>query len=416
MSFDCVVIGGGAAGMMAAIQCRESNMQTVIVEHTAKLGTKILKTGNGKCNFSNTYMTKEMYQNNNTDYAMDIIDRFNVDDTIHFFEDLSVYRKERNGYLYPRSEMAVSVALALAGRIQALDIPVYYETGVKRIDRAGSEYVLQLEGARTNTIKTKTVILACGSSASPSSGSDGSGYRLVRKLGIKLIKPLPALTALESDKKNMKPASGVRALGNVKIMAAGKVFCEDTGEIQFTDYGISGIPVFQVSRFAVRALDEGSRVEVVVDVAADIKEDELVSMIKYAVDSRGQQSVCESLSGMFNKKLIMMICKDIGIEGNSSASDVDDDICRKLARNIKSLHYHITGYKGYDYAQVCQGGVDVSELNENLESKNNPGIFFAGELVDIDGRCGGYNLQWAWSSGAVAAKAACDYCNRQEKK
>ncbi len=416
MSFDCVVIGGGAAGMMAAIQCRESDMQTVIVEHTAKLGTKILKTGNGKCNFSNTYMTKEMYQNNNADYAMDIIDRFNVDDTIHFFEDLSVYRKERNGYLYPRSEMAASVALALACRIQALDIPVYYETGVKRIDRTGSEYVLQLEGARSNTIKTKTVIMACGSSASPSSGSDGSGYKLVQKLGIKLIKPLPALTALESDKKNMKPASGVRAPGNVKIMAAGKVLCEDTGEIQFTDYGISGIPVFQVSRFAVRALDEGCRVEAVVDVAADIKEDELVSMLKYAVDMRGQQSVCESLSGLFNKKLIMMICKDIGIEGNSSASDVDDDICRKLARNIKALHYHITGCKGYDYAQVCQGGVDVSELNENLESINNPGIFFAGELVDIDGKCGGYNLQWAWSSGAVAAKAACDYCNRQERK
>ena len=204
MSFDCVVIGGGAAGMMAAIQCKENNMQTVIIEHTAKLGTKILKTGNGKCNFSNTFMTKEMYQNNNADYAMEIINRFNVDDTIHFFEDLSVYKKERNGYLYPRSEMAASVALALTGKIQALDIPVFFETSVKRIDRAGSEYVLQLEGAKTNTIKTKTVILACGSAASPSSGSDGSGYKLVKKLGIKVVKPLPALTALESDKKNMK--------------------------------------------------------------------------------------------------------------------------------------------------------------------------------------------------------------------
>ena len=109
-----------------------------------------------------------------------------------------------------------------------------------------------------------------------------------------------------------------------------------------------------------------------------------------------------------------MICKDIGIEGNSSASDIDDDICQKLARHMKSLRYHITGYKSNDYAQVCQGGVDVSELNENLESIDNPGIFFAGELVDIDGKCGGYNLQWAWSSGVVAAKSAFDYCNRQE--
>ena len=109
-----------------------------------------------------------------------------------------------------------------------------------------------------------------------------------------------------------------------------------------------------------------------------------------------------------------MICKDIGIEGNSSASDIDDDICQKLVRHIKSLRYHITGYKGNDYAQVCQGGVNVSELNDNLESVNNPGIFFAGELVDIDGKCGGYNLQWAWSSGVVAAKSVFDYCNRQE--
>lgn len=171
--------------------------------------------------------------------------------------------------------MAASVALALTGKIQALDIPVFFETSVKRIDRAGSEYVLQLEGAKTNTIKTKTVILACGSAASPSSGSDGSGYKLVKKLGIKVVKPLPALTALESDKKNMRLATGVRAYGNVKIMAAGRVVAEDTGEIQFTDYGISGIPVFQVSRFAVRAMDEGQRVEALVDVAADIKEDDL---------------------------------------------------------------------------------------------------------------------------------------------
>ncbi len=411
MSFDCVVIGGGAAGMMAAIQCKKNNMQTVIVEHTAKLGTKILKTGNGKCNFSNTFMDKEMYQNNNADYAMNIINRFNVDDTIYFFEDLSVYKKERNGYLYPRSEMAASVALALTGKIQELDIPVYFETGVKRIDRAADEYVLRLEGAKTNTIKTKTVILACGSAASPSSGSDGSGYKLVKKLGIKVVKPLPALTALESDKKNMKLAAGVRAFGNVKIMAAGREISQDTGEIQFTDYGISGIPVFQVSRFAVRALDSGMKVEAYVDVAADIKENELVSMIKDAVATRKHQSVSESLSGIFNKKLVMMICKDIGIEGNSSASCVNDDICQKLARQMKSLCYNITGYKGNDYAQVCQGGVDVSELNGNLESVNNPGIFFAGEITDIDGRCGGYNLQWAWSSGAVAAAAAYEYCN-----
>lgn len=411
MSFDCVVIGGGAAGMMAAIQCKKNNMQTVIIEHTAKLGTKILKTGNGKCNFSNTFMGKEMYQNNNADYAMGIINRFNVDDTIHFFEDLSVYKKERNGYLYPRSEMAASVALALTGKIQALDVPVYFETSVKRIDRAGSEYVLQLEGAKTNTIKTKTVILACGSAASPSSGSDGSGYKLVKSLGIKVVKPLPALTALESDKKNMKLAAGVRTFGNVKIMAEGRVVSQDTGEIQFTDYGISGIPVFQVSRFAVRALDGGMNAEAYVDVAADIKENELVSMIKDAVATRKHQSVSESLSGIFNKKLVMMICKDVGIEGNSSASDVNDDICQKLARQMKSLRYHITGYKGNDYAQVCQGGVDVSEMNENLESVNNPGVFFAGEIVDIDGRCGGYNLQWAWSSGAVAAAAAYERCN-----
>lgn len=411
MSFDCVVIGGGAAGMMAAIQCKKNNMQTVIIEHTAKLGTKILKTGNGKCNFSNTFMDKEMYQNNNADYAIRIISRFNVDDTIHFFEDLSVYKKERNGYLYPRSEMAASVALALTGKIQALDVPVYFETSVKRIDRAGSEYVLQLEGAKNNTIKTKTVILACGSAASPSSGSDGSGYKLVKSLGIKVVKPLPALTALESDKKNMKLAAGVRTFGNVKIMAEGRVVSQDTGEIQFTDYGISGIPVFQVSRFAVRALDGGMNAEAYVDVAADIKENELVSMIKDAVATRKHQSVSESLSGIFNKKLVMMICKDVGIEGNSSASDVNDDICQKLARQMKSLRYHITGYKGNDYAQVCQGGVDVSEMNENLESVNNPGVFFAGEIVDIDGRCGGYNLQWAWSSGAVAAAAAYERCN-----
>lgn len=410
MSFDCVVVGGGAAGMMAAIECKKNNLDVAIVEHTAKLGTKILKTGNGKCNFSNTNMCREMYQNDNPDYAMRVIDRFNVEDTVDFFAGLGVLKKEKNGYLYPRSETASSVAAALIGYIEKLQIPVYYETAVKDFLKKNNGYELKLTGTVNSSVNTRNVILACGSNASPSSGSDGSGYKLAKKLGINVIKPLPALTALESDKKNMKAASGVRASGKVSIIAAGRCIAQDMGEIQFTDYGISGIPVFQVSRHAVKALDAGIDVYAELDMAEEIDADILCGIIRNVAAERPDEQVCDALSGIFNKKLAMMICKDAGIDLNMHMSEINDDICHRITAKVKSLRYHITGFKDNNYAQISQGGIDLRELDDNLESRNNPGIFCVGELVDVDGKCGGYNLQWAWSSAVVAARTVCTRC------
>ena len=397
--------------MTAAIFAAERGAGVLLLEHMEQIGKKILVTGNGKCNYTNRMQGVSHYRGDEPAFVMSAFAQFGLEQTLAFFEELGIYPKEKNGYFYPASEQASSVLEVMKMRLQRLGVTIHCGVGIRSIEKTDGSFCFD---TKSGSYFGKNCILATGGYAAKKTGSDGSGFIYAKKFGHHLSEPVPALVQLVAKPPFEKEMAGVRTAANVKVFADGVLLHQDTGEVQLTDYGISGIPVFQVSRFAVRAMEEGQRVEALVDVAADIKEDDLVSMLKCAVNTRKHQSVSESLSGLFNKKLVMMICKDVGIEGNSSASDIDDDICQKLARYMKSLRYHITGYKGNDYAQVCQGGVDVSELNDNLESVDNPGIFFAGELVDIDGRCGGYNLQWAWSSGVVAAKSAFDYCNRQE--
>lgn len=405
--YDCIVIGGGAAGMMAAIVAAGRGAKVAVIEHTKRLGNKILQTGNGKCNFTNRYMDMSMYQNEDKGTVKNIISQFDDDDVIEFFRELGVYAKERGGYVYPHSETAASVNDALRLEIENKKITVYTECEVSSVKFKDCRENAGMSGFCVKTadglMYSKTLVLATGSKAAPKSGSDGSGYELARQLGHKIKKPLPALVQLISSNPYCKAMAGVRGSGTATLYIDGVCAAEDTGEIQYTDYGISGIPVFQLSRHAVLALDQGKTVSVCVNMLNDISIETIYRDIENRFAQNSAKTVEQYFSGIVNKKLVYAAGKTANVDVTKTAAQVGAKGLRKVADVLKCFRFDITGSKGFEQAQVCQGGVRLSEVDAyTLESKLCTGLYFAGEVLDVDGKCGGYNLQWAWSSGYVA--------------
>lgn len=403
---ECIIIGGGAAGMMAAITLAGYGIETCILEHTSRIGTKILQTGNGKCNFTNLNMDETMYQNKDTKWVMDVINRFNVDAVLDFFKGIGIYHKEKNGYVYPLSMTASSLQNALRLELENKKVSIHTNVIIKNVVKLSADmkdkFLIECEGI---DYIADTVVFATGSKAAPKTGSDGSGYELIKKLGIKVIKPLPALVQLIGDEKELyRIAAGVRSQGKIEIYIDGIKISEDTGEIQYTDYGISGIPVFQVSRFAVKAIDENREVKAVINMIPDITDSDIEDIFNRRIIAEGYKTLEQFFEGLINKKLVAMIAARCKISESKHIADIDIEKMRHIIETMTHFGFVITGDKGFDYGQVCQGGVALDDIDiSNMECKKVKGVFFAGEVVDVDGKCGGYNLQWAWSSAYLAA-------------
>ena len=398
------VIGGGAAGMMAAITSAREGARVTILEHKERIGKKILSTGNGRCNFTNTYQTPACYRSDNRDFAWNIIQKFNVEKTISFFKELGIYPKDRNGYLYPYSDQAAAILEVLQIEVAKLDICVMTEINVLDIQPVKKEIRITTD---KKTITADSVILACGSKAAPVTGSDGSGYQLAKLFGHRIVPVLPALVQLRCAEKFYKSISGVRVQGTVEIYADDIFLASDTGEIQLTNYGISGIPVFQVSRYAAKALYKKQSVTAVLNFMPDMNKDKFLLFLQERITLCPYKTLDEFFTGVFPKKLCELWIRLSRLPKEMRVSDLSGEQLEKLVLLIQHLRTHITETNSFEQAQICCGGVDTTEINpDTLESNYVPGIYFAGELLDVDGICGGYNLQWAWSSGFVAGKEA----------
>lgn len=398
------VIGGGAAGMMAAITAAREGVKVTILEHKDRIGKKILSTGNGRCNFTNIFQTPACYRSDNRDFAWNIIQKFNVEKTISFFKELGIYPKDRNGYLYPYSDQAAAILEVLQIEIAKLDICVMTEINILDIQPVKRGIRVTTD---KKTITVDSVILACGSKAAPVTGSDGSGYQLAKLLGHRIVPVLPALVQLRCAEKFYKSISGVRVQGTVEIYADDIFLASDTGEIQLTNYGISGIPVFQVSRYAAKAIYQKQSVTAVLNFMPDMNKDEFLSFLQERITLCPHKTLDEFFTGIFPKKLCELWIRLSRLPKEMRVSDLSGEQLEKLVLLIQHLRTHITETNAFEQAQICCGGVDTTEINpDTLESNYVPGIYFAGELLDVDGICGGYNLQWAWSSGFVAGKEA----------
>lgn len=418
-----VIIGGGASGMAAAIAAARQGARVTVLEHKDTLGKKILSTGNGRCNLTNLYQDPGCYRCSQPGFVQQVTGHFPVADTLKFFEGLGILTRDRNGYVYPFSEQASAVLDALVLELKALGVRVETGCSVRKTGRQEPfrkpEQAERREpsrnpaagGFRVETdrgcFRADALVLAAGSKAAPATGSDGSGYELAERLGHRIIPPLPALVQLHCAGKIFKQVAGVRCQAQVTVRADGKALAEDTGELQLTDYGISGIPTFQVSRFASRALEQGKKVEAVVDFFPSWDKRELEGWMDARRKQFPYRKAGELMNGVLHKKLSAGLLREAGITLDRQVEEIPEGSWRRFDGSLKAFRVTVTKTSSFDKAQVCCGGIDTREVNGNtMESRLVPGLYLAGEILDVDGICGGYNLQWAWSSGYVAGRHA----------
>lgn len=389
------IVGGGAAGMIAAIMAARNHAAVTILEHNEKTGKKLLATGNGRCNLTNEKQEKMCYHSEHPELLWDILQNFPFEQTLDFFEKIGIYPVSKNGYFYPSSMQASSVQEVLEMEARFLKVKIKCKEHVKEIKVSDTK-----ENPRFSVV-TETwqypadaVILACGSQASEIDGADGSGYTLAKQLGLKVINPLPALVPLKGKGNYFSKWAGTRIYGKIYLQSQNKIVQTEEGELQLTDYGISGIPVFQLSGLAAKLLQHQHSVTLMIDFLPDVTPKELEELLLKRKELCPYKTTKELCIGLFPKKLIEVLV------------DKKTDLST-LAEKIKKFSMEIVGTKPFSNAQVCQGGVSLEEISpKTMECKKIPGLYLAGELLDADGICGGYNLQWAWSSGACAGKEA----------
>ncbi len=397
--------------MMAAIQAARAGAQVTVLEHMDRVGRKLLSTGNGRCNLTNRYQAPECYRCGQPDFPKSVLERFSMEDTVEFFQELGILIKDRNGYLYPNSDQASAVLDVLRMEVEHLNIRICLSCQVRSVKKSGKQFVIRTD---QGDVKADALILAAGSKAAPVTGSDGSGYELAKSLGHGIVTPLPALVQLRCKEKHYKQLAGIRTDVEVKLLVSGKrpedgfrEAASEQGELQLTDYGISGIPTFQISRFASIALHQGRQVKAVIDFLPQMELWQAEKLVNKRCKQMAYKTCEEWMTGLLNKKLSLVLLKLAGIQPQQRAGEVPRAKWKRLLGLMKSYETQVIAVNPYENAQVCCGGVDTKEIvPETMESRKVSGLYFAGEIVDVDGICGGYNLQWAWSSGAVAGRSA----------
>jgi len=402
--YDVIIIGAGASGLMAAAAAASKGARVALLEHKDDIGKKILATGNGRCNFTNTDMSVNKFHGSKA-LIKNGLSQFNYSDTIRFFKGLGIPAYDNAGYIYPNSRQAASVVAAF--RMELMRLHVDVKTGINITDIKPADdrtgYCIQTD---KGSFKSKRLIIACGLTASPKLGSDGSLFRQIEALGHHIQKPLPALCGFSCDGLNFKKITGVRCDATVASVIDGQMTEQNTGELQLADYGISGIPVFQISSLMSRALNKGQKVEVIIDFLPAFSDDELNGYIKdRSITTTDNRSLNEMLNGLLNNKLLLELIHKSGVSPDKKGRLLTDDDCKSLTRSIKHTAVSVKKPRGAEFAQVCAGGIYTKEIDvRTLESKIHPGLYFCGELLDVDGICGGYNLQWAWTSGYIAGE------------
>ncbi|MDL2300746.1 aminoacetone oxidase family FAD-binding enzyme [Lachnospiraceae bacterium OttesenSCG-928-D06] len=403
MKNTIAVIGGGASGMMAAIAAAEKGAQVTIYEGQDRIGKKILVTGSGRCNLGNKDLSISHYHSSDKALLEQCLLIFGTEESISFFNHLGLLIKEKNGYLYPFSEQAAVVLDVLRIRLSALSVNILTNHQISHVKKEkNNKFTLLNRENKTIGQGFDRVIVTCGGKAAPKTGSDGRGYIIAKELNHSIKKVVPALVPLICEENYCKAIAGVRAEARITVYdGKQKIACE-SGELQLVEYGISGIPIFQLSGQINYALLKTNKLAAHIDFLPFMEEEDFMRMIQQKKEHIDNRSVEAFFTGMIHKKLIALFLKIAGLKANESIKRVPEKKIKEVYHLCKDFTLHIIGSKSFDNAQVCAGGVMLKEVFPTMESKKQSGLFFAGEILDVDGRCGGYNLQWAWSSGYIA--------------
>lgn len=403
---EVIIIGGGASGLVAAIVAARKGVKVCVLERLNRVGKKILVTGNGRCNITNIDLGEACYHTSSAHHPiMAPIKRFGYEETKTFFEELGIVFLVEGKKVYPCSEQATSVLDVL--RMEAERLQVELLTDVKVVDLSYKKNGWQVKDEEGQIYESKQVIVATGGMANPSLGCDGTGYQLLKRLGHEITPTFPILVHMLSSSPYCKMMMGTKVKAHVTIEVEDGSKREEYGEVLFTEDGLSGPPIFQLSRIASLAKLEKKSAKVVLDLFKDWSYDDLVSLIYQRIEKHPERSIEELFIGLIHKRLIVPILKasDIMQIGRACENLEYEEIAR-IAGTLKAFTFLIEGTRGFKYAQVTAGGVKIEEVDlktmASLKAKN---LYITGEVLDVDGDCGGYNLQWAWSTGFIAGES-----------
>ena len=395
------IIGGGASGMAAALAAAENkNVQVVLLERQARVGRKLQATGNGRCNLSNLHAAQGGYHGENARFSDWAIGQFGPEATLDWFRGLGLFTvAEPSGRVYPYSDQANSVVDVLRFALDQPNITVKLGFTVEKVKKTEDGFRVS---SREETIACDKLIIACGGLAGTKLGGSMSGYQLLRSFGHSCTRLRPALVQLKTAWGGVAGLKGVRANCHAAIVHDGAVTAESTGELQFTEYGLSGPVIFEISRDACQGGGEWlCRLDFLPEIGEEVLKAELLRR------KNTNLPASELLTGILHNRLGRVLTQAAGISQSRAVSELSESDLEQAVRAVKSFEITLTEPMGMDCAQVTAGGISTGEFHEQtMESRLVPGLYACGEVLDIDGDCGGYNLQWAWSSGRLAGRSA----------
>ena len=396
---EVVIVGGGSSGLTAAITAARNGKDVTIIERNNKCGKKILITGNGRCNFWNTDENLSHFHSSNSNLLKEFITDERKNSILKFFDSLGLAYKTKNGYYYPFSNQAFTIENALLSECKKLNIKIINDITVEKIIKKDC-FIINPDKEK---ITAKNIIIATGSKAAPKTGSDGLGYEISKSLGHNIITPLPSLVQLKADEPYFKNWSGIRTDVKVNLLINHKYIKSETGEVQLTNYGLSGICIFNLSGEAAKALNQNKNVIISINFIPFASNPK--TFLQTLNKNSYHKTISELLEGILHYKLVDIIIKKTHLKRDLLLNTLTDNELNNLIKTLTDFQIEILDTHTLDHAQVCSGGIPLTEINsKTLESLKVKNLYFTGEIIDIDGDCGGYNLGWAWMSGIIAGK------------
>ncbi len=404
--FDVLVVGGGASGLAAAISSARKGAKTAILERLPRVGKKILVTGNGRCNLSNASLKKKKYHGTDPAFIGYVFSQFNGAQILEFFEELGILTKEEeNGRIFPRCDQAGAVLDVLRYECKRLEVEEFCSQEVKEIQKLENSFMVRMLSGEE--FHSKKVIITTSGKASPQFGSDGSGFALAKKLGHTIIEPYPSLVQIKLNDEYVKHYKGIRIDARISLYANESLVDTQEGEVLFADYGISGIPILQMSRYMNHPEIKNTIMKLHIDLFPEIQFHDMKKMLTERFQKMSFKSIEDALIGLVNKKFILPALTLANIKREKLCSELNNAELDRLVYQFKDRRFLVSGTLSWRDAQVTAGGIATKDVNDKtLESKLIPGLYFAGEVLDIHGDSGGYNLAWAWASGYVAGMYA----------
>ncbi|HEX37518.1 MAG TPA: NAD(P)/FAD-dependent oxidoreductase [Candidatus Cloacimonetes bacterium] len=400
--FDVIVIGGGASGLAAAISSARRGAKTAILERLSRVGKKILVTGNGRCNFSNTSLKKKKYHGTDPAFIRYTFSQFGGGQIVEFFEELGIlHKEEEDGRIFPRCDQAGAVLDVLRYECQRLEVVELCDREVSTLSKQDGKFEVHVQNGEK--FVSDRVIVTAGGKSSPQFGSNGSGFALAQKLGHTVVEPFPTLVQIKLDDGFLNHLKGIKIEARVSLYASENLIDTQEGEILLTDYGISGIPALQLSRFVHHPELKGMHLTLHIDQFPELQFHDLKKLIIERFQKLHYKTIQDAMIGLVNKRMIPPILSFTKIDKKMICDELNSAQIDALIHQLKDRRFKINGTLSWRDAQATAGGVATKEIDERtLESKIVPGLYFAGEVIDIHGDSGGYNLAWAWASGYMA--------------